>query len=82
MPLALSVLHQEETDMPRPFRKNIRIAPANELAENGIRSWRSSDESTGRDRRPGLYSVTGAFIKLSDLPESIDERTKGPRRLA
>jgi hypothetical protein len=68
--------------MTRPFRKHVKIAPASELAEKGIRSWRSSEESAGRDRRPGRYSVTGDFIKLPDLAESIDERAEKPRRLA
>ena len=68
--------------MARPFRKHVKIAPASELVEKRIRSWRSSEESAGRDRRPGRYSVTGDFIKLSDLAELTDEHTEKPRRLA
>jgi hypothetical protein len=68
--------------MSRPFRKNVKIAPASELAENSIRSWRSAEEAAGRDRRPGRYSITGSFIKLPDLPDSTAERTEKPRRLA
>jgi hypothetical protein len=61
-------------------RKNVRITTSPELERAKLRSWREPEEQEGRDRRPGLYSVTGDFIQLPEQNE--DNRSAGEQRSA
>jgi hypothetical protein len=61
-------------------RKNVWIINSPELERAKLRSWREPAEQEGRDRRPGLYSVTGDFIELPEQDEG--NRSAGEQRSA
>ena len=42
----------------------------------GIRRWREPAGWSGRDNRPGFYSITGDFI---ELPESSEAKSREQR---
>jgi hypothetical protein len=44
--------------------------------DNGIRRWRQGEELSGRNNRPGHFSITGEFIVL---PQSRARRDSDRR---
>ncbi len=59
--------------MVEPTKQNVRITKSPDFLENGMRRWREPSEQKGRDNRPGYYSITGAFIELSDSHETTSD---------
>lgn len=57
----------------KPIRKDVRITKSPDFSDAEMRRWRDPSETTGRDNRPGHYSITGAFIDLDDSSETNDE---------
>jgi hypothetical protein len=46
-----------------------------------VRPWRDPAELEGRDLRPGHFSVTGEFIRLSDQAEDSHLNREEPRHV-
>ena len=59
--------------MVEPTKRNARITKSPDFLENGMRRWREPLERNERDNRPGHYSITGAFIELSDSHETTSD---------
>ncbi len=62
--------------MVEPTKQNVRITKSPDFLENGMRRWREPSERNERDNRPGHYSITGAFVELSDSLETTSDEPR------
>lgn len=62
--------------MIEPTKRTARITKSPDFLETGMRRWREPGERHERDNRPGYYSITGAFIDLSDSHETMSDDSR------
>ena len=62
--------------MVEPNKRSVHITKSPDFLESGMRRWREPSERKERDNRPGHYSITGAFIELSDSDETTPDHAR------